>query len=52
MKYDLTSDFLDVRPHVKGEYIYMLGSFQFYLDIIKVEKPRKVGPAGVCDMIR
>ena len=55
MKYDLTSDFLDFRPHVKGIYIYIYtckADFIFDLDGIEVELPRKVGPAGVCDMIR
>ena len=53
MKYDLTSDFLDFRPHVKGIYIYTYkADFIFDLDGIEVELPSKVGPAGERDMIR
>ena len=45
--------FLDFRPHVKGIYIYSCKSdFIFDLDGIEVELPRKVVPAGGCDMIR
>ena len=45
--------FLDLRPHVKGVYIYTCkADFIFLLDGIEVELPRKVGRAGVCDMIR
>ena len=52
MKYDLTSDFLDFRPHVKGIYIYKCkADFIFDLDGLEFELPRKVGPAGGCDMI-
>ena len=53
MQYDLTSDFSDFRPHVKGIYIYTCeADFIFDLYGIEVELPRKVGPAGECDMIR
>ena len=52
MKYDLNSDFLDFRPHVKGIYIYTCkADFIFDLYGIEVELPRKVVPAGECDMI-
>ena len=52
MKYDLTCDFLDFRPHVKGVYIYKCKfDFVFGLDGIVVELSRKVGPAGKCNMI-
>ena len=52
MKYDITSVFKDLRPHVKGIYIYTCkDDFIFYLDGIEVELPRKVGPAGECDII-
>ena len=53
MKYDLTSNVLDFRPHVKGTYIYTCkADFIFNLDGLEVELPRKVGRAGGCDMIR
>ena len=53
MKYDLTSGFLDFRPHIKGIYIFTRkANFIFDLDGIEVEMPRKVGPAGECGMIR
>ena len=53
MKYDLTSDFLDFRPHVKGIYIYAFrADFIFDLDGLEFKLPRKVGPADGCDMIR
>ena len=52
-KYDLTKDFLDFRLHVKGIFLYRYNAdFIFDLDGIEVELPRKVGPAGECDMIR
>ena len=52
MKYDLTNNFLDFRPHVKGIYIYTCkDDLIFGLDGLEVELPRKVGPAGECDMI-
>ena len=53
MKYDLTGDFLDFRPHVKGIYIYTCeANFIFNLDGLEFKLPRKVVPAGGCDMIR
>ena len=53
LKYDLTSNFLDFRPHVKGIYIYSCkADFIFDLYGIEFKMPRKVGPAGECDMIR
>ena len=53
MKYDLTSVFKDLRPHVKGIYIYTCkADFIFDLYGIEVEMPRKVGPAGECNTIR
>ena len=53
MKYDLTSNFLDLRPHVKGIYIYTCkDDLIFDLDGLELELPRKVETAGECDMIR
>ena len=53
MKYDLNSDFLNFRPPVKEWDIYTCkADFIFDLDGTEVELPRKVGPAGECDMIR
>ena len=53
MKYDLTSNFLDFRPHVKGIYIYTCkDDLIFDLDGIEVELRRKLGLAGGCDIIR
>ena len=52
MKCDLTSGVLDFIPHVKGIYIYTCkADFIFDLDGLEVELPRKVGPAGGCNMI-
>ena len=52
MKHDLTSNCLDFRLHVKRLYIYSCkADFIFELDGLEVELPRKVGPAGECDMI-
>ena len=52
MKYYLTSNFLDFRPHVKGIYIYTCESdFIFDLYGIEVELPMKLGSAGERDMI-
>ena len=47
MKYDLTGDFLDFRPHIKGIYIFTCkADFIFDLYGIEVELPRKMEPAG------
>ena len=53
VKYDLTSDFLDFRPHVKGIYIYTCkADFIFNLDGLELELPMNVGLTGAWDMIR
>ena len=47
VKYDLTSDFLDFRPHVKGIYIYRCKADSIFdLYGIEVGLTRKVGQAG------
>ena len=52
MKYDLNSDYLDFRPHVKEICIYTCkADFIYDLFGMEVELPRKVVPAGECGMI-
>ena len=47
MKYDLTSDVLDFRPHVKGIYIYTCkADVIFDLDGLEVELSRRSGLGG------